>query len=88
MEPLLWLLVPLAAALGASLWAWYVSRPHPADVWTDVDRYDRLRASLAPTAVPAPRARVRTGSGAPGGGEPGGHRRERPACGEPRPVLR
>ncbi|MCP9943760.1 hypothetical protein LUX12_01390 [Streptomyces somaliensis] len=47
MESLLWLLVPLAAALGASLWAWYVSRPHPADVWTDVDRYDRLRAALA-----------------------------------------
>ncbi|MFV2121360.1 hypothetical protein ACE14D_24150 [Streptomyces sp. Act-28] len=46
MEPLLWLLVPLAAALGASLWAWRVSRPHPTDVWTDVDRYDRLRTSL------------------------------------------
>lgn len=46
MEPLLWLLIPLTAALGASLWAWYVSRPHPMDVWTDVDRYDRLRASL------------------------------------------
>ncbi|MDT9685355.1 hypothetical protein RND61_25305 [Streptomyces sp. TRM76323] len=60
MEPLLWLLVPLTAALGASLWAWYASRPHPMDVWTDVDRYDRLRASLGraadgprPPAAPA-----------------------------------
>ncbi|MBT2365840.1 hypothetical protein J7E88_11110 [Streptomyces sp. ISL-10] len=46
MEALVWLLIPLTAALGVGVWAWYVSRPHPIDVWTDVDRYDRLRASL------------------------------------------
>ncbi|MEU3822126.1 MULTISPECIES: hypothetical protein [unclassified Streptomyces] len=64
MEPLLWLLIPLTAALGASLWAWYVSRPHPMDVWTDVDRYDRLRASL--------------GRGPGAGGRPAASRDDRP----------
>lgn len=46
MSALTWLLIPLMAALGASIWAWYVSRPHPADVWTDVQRHDRLRAGF------------------------------------------
>ncbi|GGW62155.1 hypothetical protein GCM10010381_54070 [Streptomyces xantholiticus] len=46
MGPLVWLLIPLTAALGVGAWAWYVSRPHPMDVRTDVDRYNRLRASL------------------------------------------
>ncbi|MEU7281770.1 hypothetical protein AB0A69_23785 [Streptomyces sp. NPDC045431] len=47
MEALVWLLVPLMAAVGVGLWAWYVSRPNSLDLWTDVERYDRLRAGLS-----------------------------------------
>ncbi len=43
---LTWLLIPLMAGLGAGVWAWYVSRPHPTDVWTDVERHDRIRTAF------------------------------------------
>ncbi|MGW0536572.1 hypothetical protein [Streptomyces sp. NPDC003032] len=56
---LTWLLIPLMTALGACLWAWYTSRPHPADVWTDVERHDRLRAEFA-RIVAGPRATDRS----------------------------
>lgn len=46
MAALTWLAIPLMAGLGASIWARYVLRPHHADVWTDVERYDRLRAAF------------------------------------------
>ncbi|GAA2436856.1 MULTISPECIES: hypothetical protein [Streptomyces] len=46
MAALTWLAVPLTAGLGASVWAWYVSRPHPTDVWTDVRDHERLRAAF------------------------------------------
>ncbi|MFF3342767.1 hypothetical protein [Streptomyces flavidovirens] len=46
MAELTWLAIPLMAGLGASIWAWYVSRPHPKDVWTDVERHDRIRAAF------------------------------------------
>ncbi|MDN3294333.1 hypothetical protein QWM81_09780 [Streptomyces ficellus] len=45
MAAMIWLLIPLMAGLGASFWAWYVSRPHPTDVWTDVERHHRVRAT-------------------------------------------
>ncbi|WP_073758839.1 hypothetical protein [Streptomyces sp. CB03234] len=46
MAALTWLAIPLMAGLGASIWAWYVSRPHPMDVWTDVEHHDRIRAAF------------------------------------------
>ncbi|WP_336317782.1 hypothetical protein [Streptomyces lavendofoliae] len=46
MAALVWLAVPLLTGLGASAWAWYVSRPHPADVWSDVRRHDRVRSAF------------------------------------------
>ncbi|MGW0551439.1 hypothetical protein [Streptomyces altiplanensis] len=46
MAALTWLLIPLMAGLGAGAWAWYVSRPHPTDVWADVERHDRIRTAF------------------------------------------
>ncbi|MFD5270789.1 hypothetical protein [Streptomyces sp. NPDC058335] len=49
MNALVWLIIPLVAGIGASVWGWCQSRPHRPDVWTDVDRYDRLRAAFTRT---------------------------------------
>ncbi|MET8246613.1 hypothetical protein ABZV31_20685 [Streptomyces sp. NPDC005202] len=50
MTALAWLLIPLVTAVGASIWGWFAGRPRRTDVWTDVDRYDRLRAALSRVA--------------------------------------
>ncbi|MGV9254272.1 hypothetical protein [Streptomyces sp. NPDC003697] len=47
MTVLTWLLIPLGTGVLASIWGWFAGRPRRTDVWTDVDRYDRLRAALA-----------------------------------------
>ncbi|MER6925862.1 hypothetical protein ABT314_44345 [Streptomyces spiralis] len=38
----------------ASLWSCCTGRRRRADDWTDVQRYDRLRAALARAAAAAP----------------------------------
>nr|BFD81474.1 hypothetical protein StreXyl84_08750 [Streptomyces sp. Xyl84] len=47
MDPLTWLLIPLATAIMAALWGCCAGRTRRADDWTNVQRYDRLRAALA-----------------------------------------
>ncbi len=54
LDPLTWLLIPLATAIMASLWSCCTGRRRRADDWTDVQRYDRLRAALARAAAAAP----------------------------------
>ncbi|GHA07754.1 hypothetical protein ACFOOM_33015 [Streptomyces echinoruber] len=46
MHALAWLLIPLVTGIGASVWGWCAGRPRRSDVWTDVERYDRLRAAF------------------------------------------
>ncbi|MER6980352.1 hypothetical protein [Streptomyces carpinensis] len=53
MDPLTWLLIPLATAIMASLWGCCTGRRRRADDWTNVQRYDRLRAALARAAASA-----------------------------------
>ncbi|MFE2264900.1 hypothetical protein [Streptomyces griseosporeus] len=59
MGALLWLLVPLAAGIAASVWAWGTGRRNPSppdhNTWEDLDRYQRLRTALS-TSEPAPTA--------------------------------
>ena len=47
MDPLTWLLIPLATVIMAALWGLCAGRPRRADDWTNVQRYGRLRAALA-----------------------------------------
>ncbi|AIR96380.1 hypothetical protein [Streptomyces glaucescens] len=51
MGALLWLLVPFAAGLTASAWAWSTARRNPGppdhDTWEDLDRFERLRTVLS-----------------------------------------
>ncbi|MEU6477347.1 hypothetical protein ABZ858_10720 [Streptomyces sp. NPDC047017] len=55
MDPLTWLLIPLATAIMAALWSCCTGRQRRADVLTDVQRYDRLREALArATAASSP----------------------------------
>ncbi len=52
MAALTWLLIPSATCVLAGIWAWCAGRPGPREIWTDVDRYDRLRAAYG-RMVPA-----------------------------------
>ncbi|MFI2643863.1 hypothetical protein [Streptomyces sp. NPDC018610] len=57
MDPLTWLLIPLATVFMASVWSCCAGRSRRTDVWTDVQRFDRVRAALeraATSDVPAP----------------------------------
>ncbi|GGX76437.1 hypothetical protein [Streptomyces anandii] len=47
MDPLTWLLIPLAAAFMASVWSCCTGRRRRTDDWAHVQRYDRMRAALA-----------------------------------------
>ncbi|MEU6406738.1 hypothetical protein [Streptomyces sp. NPDC046985] len=50
MDPLTWLLIPMATGMMASLWGCVVSRRRRTNDWAHVQRYDRLRAALARAA--------------------------------------
>ncbi|WP_327714655.1 hypothetical protein OG381_03830 [Streptomyces sp. NBC_00490] len=54
MTALMWLLIPLVTCVLAGIWAWCGGRPADRDLWTDVDRYDRLRAAHARMRTAAP----------------------------------
>ncbi|MEU5089361.1 hypothetical protein [Streptomyces sp. NPDC021356] len=54
MDPLTWLLIPLATAIMAALWGCCSGRSRRTDDWADVQRYDRLRAALARASASAP----------------------------------
>ncbi|GHF78320.1 hypothetical protein [Streptomyces thermodiastaticus] len=58
MDPLSWLFIPLLTGLVASLWNCCSGRTRRADVWSDVQRYDRVREALgrAVASVAAPTA--------------------------------
>ncbi|GAA0922479.1 hypothetical protein [Streptomyces thermoalcalitolerans] len=47
MDPLTWLLIPLATIFMASIWGMVAGRPRRAHDVTDVERYDRFRSTLA-----------------------------------------
>ncbi|MGW7411771.1 hypothetical protein [Streptomyces sp. NPDC054863] len=57
MAALVWLLIPVVATIGATIWSWCAGHSRPADIWTDAERYDRLRASFADLASARPDAR-------------------------------
>ncbi|MFK4144917.1 hypothetical protein [Streptomyces sp. NPDC004065] len=52
MDPLTWLLIPLATAFMASVWSCCTGRRRRADDWTAVERYDRMRQALARSTAP------------------------------------
>lgn len=46
LDPLTWLLIPLATVFMASVWSCCAGRSRRSDVWSDVQRYDQVRAAL------------------------------------------
>jgi hypothetical protein len=53
LDPLTWLLIPLATVVMAALWGCCAGRPRRADDWTNVQHYDRVREALARAAASA-----------------------------------
>ncbi|MFF8946850.1 MULTISPECIES: hypothetical protein [unclassified Streptomyces] len=42
-----WLLIPLVAAAGASVWGWIAGRPRRIALWADLDRFERMREAFS-----------------------------------------
>ncbi|MCD0480899.1 hypothetical protein LO771_00330 [Streptacidiphilus sp. ASG 303] len=74
MDALLWLLIPVIAAVGAAVWAARAQRSRTPGLWRDLEQHRRMSDALARTGTDAPPAPAP----APAAGDPAGAVRTAP----------